>query len=73
MAKKQNWKCGNLKCNKYLNWSQISKIAVDHCHTTGKVRELLCNGCNTTLGHLEIESERLDGLYEYMERHKITK
>lgn len=28
-------------------------LHVDHCHTTGKVRHLLCVGCNTALGKLE--------------------
>ena len=29
------------------------KLHVDHCHTTGKVRGLLCKNCNVTIGYYE--------------------
>jgi len=29
------------------------KLCVDHNHNTGKVRAMLCKGCNAALGHIE--------------------
>ena len=36
-----------------------SSINIDHDHETGKVRGLLCSGCNTGLGHL---GDNIDGI-----------
>ena len=30
-----------------------SVLFVDHCHTSGEVRGLLCDGCNKGIGHLK--------------------
>lgn len=45
------------------------KLSVDHCHTTGYVRGLLCSPCNRdVLGHLRDDPEALDRGSEYL-RH----
>lgn len=45
------------------------KLHVDHCHTTGKVRQLLCSGCNTAIGALKEDPEIIRAAAAYVERH----
>lgn len=42
-------------------------LAVDHCHTTGKVRRLLCHHCNTALGHFNDDPTLLQRAIEYIQ------
>jgi len=44
------------------------KAHVDHCHTTGKVRGLLCTKCNTLLGMAEDNKETLQKAILYLDR-----
>jgi len=41
--------------------------AVDHCHTTGKVRGVLCKHCNLALGHARDDAALLRRLADYLE------
>lgn len=44
----------------------MSRVNVDHCHTTGRVRGLLCTGCNTFLGHIEKRGHLVDAIVRYI-------
>ena len=39
---------------------------IDHCHTTGQVRGLLCPACNTMLGCLEKHNVALSEIADYL-------
>jgi hypothetical protein len=41
-------------------------LHVDHCHTTGRIRALLCAPCNTALGMLGEDPERIQALADYI-------
>jgi hypothetical protein len=39
---------------------------LDHCHSTGTVRGLLCHHCNIGIGHLGHDPERLQSAIRYL-------
>ena len=41
-------------------------LHVDHCHKTGKVRGLLCHGCNVSLGNFKDDVSLLNNAIEYL-------
>lgn len=68
MLEKQNGCCaicgtdksGIAGVRRHWNWS------VDHCHSTGKVRGLLCTTCNRGLGMLGDTAESLQKALDYL-------
>lgn len=54
------------KSTKINNVGQLREFSIDHCHTTGKIRGLLCNSCNTGLGCFKDSSELLQKAIEYL-------
>lgn len=45
-------------------------LHLDHCHTEGAPRAILCKRCNTGLGHWEDNPELLRRAAEYIERYR---
>lgn len=46
------------------------RLAVDHCHKTGKIRGLLCDVCNRGIGFLSENPLLLRAAAAYLERRK---
>lgn len=45
------------------------RLAVDHDHKTGKIRDLLCNNCNGGLGKFQDNPELLIKAADYLRKH----
>jgi predicted transcriptional regulator len=48
---------------------KVAKLAVDHCHSTKHVRQLLCRVCNTTLGAIKEDTDILQKMIDYLKLH----
>lgn len=61
----QNYKCEIC--------SKEEKLHVDHCHTTGKARGLICKNCNNSLGLIKENIETLEMMIEYIKKYNGNK
>jgi hypothetical protein len=48
------------------------RMVVDHCHTTGNVRGLLCNRCNTAIGLFKDDTAVLASAIKYLNESAET-
>ncbi len=50
----------------------IRRLAIDHCHKSKGIRELLCWRCNSTLGNVNDDIKLLHEMINYLIKHKET-
>lgn len=56
-------------CGVHVDSAGKNGLVIDHCHTSGKVRSLLCSNCNSALGLVNEDINRMKKLIEYLEKH----
>jgi len=66
MRVKQQHRC--YICNKHES-ENGKALAVDHNHTTGEVRKLLCSPCNTALGLFTDSADVVEKALLYLKEH----
>lgn len=67
MFRKQNGRCAiceQIETQKVGDTTCM--LSVDHCHTTGKVRGLLCHKCNKALGLFDDNLDYLNSAIKYL-------
>ncbi len=67
LLKQQNHKCAICKTDEVDVYKGL--LYVDHCHSTNKIRGLLCHHCNTALGKFYDSEERLLNAIEYLRKN----
>lgn len=65
---KQGEKC--FICGIHYKEAPKNTLVVDHCHTSGQVRGLLCNSCNAGLGMFKDSVEVLFKAVKYLEQRQ---
>lgn len=69
--------CANRACGAEISWDaprgSKGRAVIDHNHSTGKFRAVLCHPCNVLLGHVEKSKNTILGLFEYEKKHAETR
>lgn len=73
MAAEQDHKCAICKQENLSvtnDRTQIRKLAIDHCHKTGKFRGIICVHCNNGLGYFRDNVDFLKSAIDYLNERK---
>jgi hypothetical protein len=63
--------CGAAGGRRLKKSGRRKRLSVDHCHTTKKVRGLLCEACNTAIGLLKENLSLLRSAVAYLRKHSF--
>lgn len=66
MLQQQKYCCAI--CSVNIETQRDKTLVIDHCHTTGKIRGLLCHACNTAIGLFKDSQETLLKACNYLVR-----
>ena len=69
MKESQKYLCS--VCGVHEEHAGNNGLVVDHCHSSNKVRELLCSNCNSALGLLGENTNRLQNMISYINKYSI--
>lgn len=68
MMSRQGGKCAICGTENGASAKGTKTLSVDHCHSTGSVRGLLCNNCNRAIGLLKDNVAVLESAIMYLKK-----
>lgn len=68
--KEQKGLCAICSCDSSELRSRDAMFCVDHCHTTGQPRALLCHKCNAGIGMLKDNPILVARAWTYLQQHQ---
>ena len=64
------WRLFEMQDGKCAICKQDKKLVLDHDHSTGKIRALLCTNCNTAFGLMKENPNFVQGLLNYAKSYE---
>ena len=73
LIKSQDFKCAS--CGSHVEFTKSKgpskhSAVVDHCHTSGKIRGILCGSCNLVIGNAHESIQNLESAINYLKTHQ---